>query len=128
MNIPENLKYTKDHEWARAEGDLVVVGVTDHAQEQLGDIVFVELPEVGTKVSAAQTFGTVESVKAVSDLFAPISGEVAEVNAALADKPETVNKDPYQGAWMVKVKPANRAELDKLLSPADYQKLLASAG
>ena len=128
MNIPENLKYTKDHEWARKEGASVVVGVTDVAQHKLGDIVFVELPAVGSKVKAGAAFGTVESVKAVSDLFAPISGDVAEVNAELANTPDAVNKDPYGDAWMIKVKPANPAELDKLLSPADYRKLCESEG
>ena len=113
MNIPENLKYTKDHEWARKEGAYVVVG---------------ELPAVGSKVKAGAAFGTVESVKAVSDLFAPISGDVAEVNAELANTPDAVNKDPYGDAWMIKVKPANPAELDKLLSPADYRKLCESEG
>jgi glycine cleavage system H protein len=126
MNIPENLKYTKDHEWARKEGGVVVVGVTDVAQHKLGDIVFVEVPAVGTRITAGQSFGTVESVKAVSDLFAPISGEVTEANGELTNAPETVNKDPYGGAWMIKVKPANAAELDKLLSPADYKKLCES--
>ena len=126
MNIPENLRYTKDHEWARKEGSVVVVGVTDVAQHKLGDIVFVEVPAVGTKLTAGQSFGTVESVKAVSDIFAPISGEVTEVNAELASAPETVNKDPYGSAWMIKVKPAAAAEYDKLLSPADYTKLCES--
>lgn len=124
MNIPEELKYTEDHEWLRRDGDVVVVGITDHAQDQLGDVVFVELPELGSTVSAGETFGTVESVKAVSDLFAPISGEVSEVNAGLEDTPETVNSDPYGEAWLIKIKPSNPDEIDKLLSAADYKTLL----
>ena len=124
MNVPNNLKYTKDHEWLREEGDAAVIGITEHAQQQLGDIVFVELPAVGTKVKQGATFGTVESVKAVSDLFAPISGEVVATNDDLGKKPELVNSDPYGGAWMVKIRPSSRGELDALLSPADYSKLL----
>ncbi len=128
MNIPEDLKYTKEHEWARKDGDAVVIGITDHAQEQLGDIVFVELPEPGTAMTRDETFGTVESVKAVSDLFAPISGEVVEANEALADQPEVVNSDPYGEAWMVKVKPGDPSEVDGLLSPADYKALVEAEG
>jgi glycine cleavage system H protein len=124
MSVPQNLKYTKDHEWLREEGAVAVVGITEHAQEALGDIVFVELPAVGTKVKQGQTFGTVESVKAVSDLFAPVSGEVTDVNPELGKKPELVNSDPYGGAWMIKLKPANAAEIAKLLSPQDYAKLV----
>ncbi len=128
MNIPENLRYTKEHEWARKEGNLIVVGITDHAQHKLGDIVFVELPAAGTQIKAGTTFGTVESVKAVSDLFAPITGEVVESNGELANAPETVNKDAHGAAWMVKVKPANPAEYDKLLSALDYKKLCEAEG
>jgi glycine cleavage system H protein len=128
MNIPADLKYTKEHEWARVEGDAVVIGITDHAQEQLGDIVFVELPAPGTLITKDETFGTVESVKAVSDLFAPLSGEVVETNEALVDAPETVNSDPYGAAWMVKVKPADQAEVDGLLSAADYRAVVESEG
>jgi glycine cleavage system H protein len=124
MSVPSDLKYTKDHEWLRDEGALVVVGITDHAQEALGDVVFVDLPAVGAKVAAGATFGTVESVKAVSDLFAPVSGEVAAVNDGLVKSPELVNKEPYGAAWMIKLKPSNKGEIGKLLSPADYQKLL----
>jgi len=123
MSVPADLKYTKDHEWLRDEGALVVVGITDHAQEALGDVVFVDLPAVGTKVTAGASFGTVESVKAVSDLFAPVSGEVAAVNDAVVKTPELVNKEPYGGAWMIKIKPSNKGEIAKLLSPADYQKI-----
>ena len=122
--IPENLKYTKDHEWARSEGHTIVVGITDHAQELLGDIVFVELPEVGARVKQGEAFGTVESVKAVSDLFAPATGEVVEVNVTLVDAPENVNSDPYGKAWLVKIKLDNPAEADALLSAADYTKIL----
>ncbi len=124
MNVPGNLKYTKDHEWLREEGGVAVVGITHHAQDQLGDVVFVDLPAAGTKVSAGATFGTVESVKAVSDLYAPIDGEVVAVNGDLKDKPELVNSDPYGAAWMIKVKPKNPKDVGALLSPADYQKLL----
>ncbi len=124
MSVPGDLKYTKDHEWLRDEGAVATVGITQHAAEALGDVVFVDLPAVGTKVTQGASFGTVESVKAVSDLFAPVSGEVTAVNEALGKKPETVNQDPYGAAWMIKVKPSNKAELKNLLSPADYQKLL----
>ena len=123
MSIPENLKYTKDHEWLREEGAVAAVGITDHAQQALGDVVYVELPAVGTKLTQGQSFGTVESVKAVSDLFAPVSGEVTAVNDSLTGKPETVNSDPYGEAWMVKVKLSNKAEIGKLLSAADYAKI-----
>jgi glycine cleavage system H protein len=126
MSIPEELKYTKEHEWARVEGDLITVGITHHAQDQLGDIVFVELPDVGATVATGEPFGTVESVKAVSDLFAPVSGEVVEVNDALADAPESVNADPYGAAWMLKIKPSEADAVDSLMSAADYAKLLES--
>ncbi len=124
QNVPPNLKYTKDHEWLRDEAGLCVVGITHHAQDQLGDVVFVDLPSAGTKVKEGQSFGTVESVKAVSDLFAPVSGEVVEANPDLQKKPELVNSDPYGAAWMIKLKPTDQAELKALLSAADYQKLL----
>src|SRR5438445_8091495 len=109
-NVPSDLKYTREHEWAKREGDRVRVGITAFAQEQLGDVVFVELPKVGARVTALKTFGVVESVKAVSDLFAPVSGEVVEVNAELATKPETVNADPYGQGWMIVVKVADAKE------------------
>lgn len=128
MSIPDDLRYTKEHEWVRKDGDLVVVGVTHYAQDQLGDVVFVELPETGTQVKKDETFGTVESVKAVSDLFAPLAGEVAEINESLVDAPEAVNADPYGDAWLVKIKPADAAEYDGLLSPADYAKVVEAAG
>ena len=120
---PEGYRYTKDHEWIAVEGDRGKVGITDYAQKQLGDVVFVELPEVGTKVEAGKRFGTVESVKAVSELYAPVSGEVVEVNTALKDKPETVNADPH-GSWMIALKLTNPSESGGLLDSAQYQDLL----
>ena len=124
MKCPADLKYTKDHEWLRAEGKIAVVGITDHAQDALGDIVFVELPAVGVEVKARGTFGVVESVKAVSDLFAPVSGTVVEVNSALPDAPDAINKDPYGAGWMIKVTMADPKEVDGLMSAADYEKLV----
>jgi glycine cleavage system H protein len=127
-NVPADLRYTKEHEWAKLEGDKARVGITAFAQEQLGDVVFVELPKVGTKVTAMKTFGVVESVKAVSDLFAPLSGEVVEANAELTKKPETVNSDPYGQGWMIVIKLGNPKEMNGLMSAADYEKLVAAAG
>jgi len=127
-NVPADLKYTREHEWAKVEGDRARIGITAFAQEQLGDVVFVELPKVGSRVSAMKGFGVVESVKAVSDLFAPLTGEVVEVNSELTKKPETVNTDPYGQGWMIVIKLADAKELETLLSPADYQSLIASAG
>jgi len=127
-NVPADLKYTKEHEWAKIEGGQARIGITAFAQEQLGDVVFVELPKVGAKVSGAKTFGVVESVKAVSDLYAPLSGEVVEVNGELTKKPETVNTDPYGQGWMIVVKLSNPAEADGLLSAEAYQQLIAAAG
>jgi len=127
-NIPADLRYTKEHEWAKLEGDKARVGITAFAQEQLGDVVFVELPKVGAKVTAMKTFGVVESVKAVSDLFAPLSGEVVEANTELTKKPETVNSDPYGQGWMIVIKLANPKEMDGLMSATDYEKLVAAAG
>ncbi len=124
MNIPADLKYSKDHEWARIEGDVAVVGITDYAQNELGDIVYVELPEVGTQVEQGKTFGTIEAVKAVTDLFAPVSGEVVEVNEKLNDSPELVNQDPYGEGWMIKIKMSNPDEVNNLLSKEDYEALL----
>jgi glycine cleavage system H protein len=124
-NVPKDLKYTREHEWAKQEGGRVRIGITAYAQQELGDVVFVELPKVGAKVSAAKTFGVVESVKAVSDLFAPVSGEVAEVNGELSQKPETVNQDPYGKGWMLIVTPSNAGEWDQLLTAAQYEELLA---
>lgn len=128
MSIPAQLKYTKEHEWVRLEGDgIAVVGITHHAQDQLGDVVFVELPDVGTELTAGAVFGTVESVKAVSDLFAPLSGEVLEINDALADAPEVVNTDPYGDAWMLKIKVGDESELVGLMSAAAYGALVESS-
>ena len=127
-DVPKDLKYTREHEWAKPEGDRVRVGITAYAQEQLGDVVFVELPKVGAKVTAGKNFGVVESVKAVSDLFAPVSGEVVEVNGELTQKPETVNQDPYGKGWMIVVKPSNKAEWDQLLTAQQYEEYLAQGG
>lgn len=118
---PEKYRYTKEHEWVSTEGDIVTVGITDHAQQELGDIVFVDLPRPGDAVAAGKTMGSVESVKAVSDLFSPVTGEVTETNESLADQPEKVNQDPHEAAWMVKVKLTNADELKDLMSAADYQ-------
>ena len=120
MNVPSNLKYTKSHEWVRAEADgTVTIGITDHAQELLGDLVFVELPEVGKTLAAEQEAAVVESVKAASDVYAPISGTVSEVNTAVSDAPESVNEDAYT-AWLFKMKPANAADVDALLGASEY--------
>ncbi|NQU52852.1 MAG: glycine cleavage system protein GcvH [Bacteroidetes bacterium] len=124
MNIPADLKYTSDHEWVKVEGDVALVGVTDFAQGELGDVVFVEIETEGETLDKGETFGTVEAVKTVSDLFMPIGGEVTEFNKALADEPELVNKDPYGKGWMIKIKIADAAELDELISAEDYQKML----
>lgn len=124
MNFPENLKYTKDHEWIRIDGDTGTIGITEYAQGELGDVVFVELPAVGKAIKAHEAFGTIEAVKAVSDLFAPVSGSVIEVNAVLDKAPETVNKDPYGAGWMVKVKIDAPAEISGLLDAAAYKALI----
>jgi glycine cleavage system H protein len=123
---PQDCRYTKDHEWIRVEGDRGRVGITDYAQKQLGDVVFLELPEVGRKVKAGEQFGTVESVKAVSELYSPVGGEVVEVNSALAAKPETINQDPHGAAWMIVLKIADPAEVGALLDAAAYEALVAS--
>jgi len=125
MSYPSNYRYTKEHEWVRAEGDVATVGITDYAQHELGDVVFVEMPKPGTKLNAGQSFGTVESVKAVSDIYAPVSGEVTEVNAALSDTPETINKDPHGKAWLIKLKLANSSELAQLMDAAAYEAFIA---
>ena len=124
-NVPEDLRYTKDHEWTKPEGKRYRVGITHYAQEQLGDVVFVELPKVGAKVSAHQSFGVVESVKAVSDLFAPLSGEIAEINTALPNAPQSVNEDPYGRGWMILLEPSRADEWDELLTAAQYEQFLA---
>jgi len=125
-NIPADLKYTKDHEWAKIEGDVAIIGITDFAQSALGDIVFVELPEVGKTLSHHQTFGVVESIKSVSDLYSPLSGTVLESNNDLVNAPELCNVEPYGNAWMIKVKLNNQSELNSLLSASDYQNFLSS--
>lgn len=124
MSYPGDRRYTDQHEWAKADGAHVTVGITHHAQDSLGDIVFVELPKVGTRITKGQSFGVVESTKAVSELYAPVSGEVVEVNAPLPDAPETVNRDPHGDGWMVKVKAENAAELDALMDAAAYEKFV----
>jgi glycine cleavage system H protein len=120
-NYPSELKYDKEHEWVRAEGDTAVIGISDFAQDQLGEVVFVDLPEAGTLVVAGDTFGEIESVKSVSDLFSPVTGSVIEVNTALSDAPETVNEDPYGDGWLVKVKMTDAGEADGLMSSDDYE-------
>jgi glycine cleavage system H protein len=125
---PAELRYTREHEWAKIEGTRARVGITHYAQDQLGDVVFVELPKVGAKVTQMQTFGVVESVKAVSDLFAPLSGVVVEVNEELTKQPERVNRDPYGAGWMVVVELANPAETEKLMSAQQYEEFLKTAG
>ena len=120
-NVPEDLHYSKDHEWVRLEGDVAVIGITDHAQEQLGDVVYVELPKAGEAFAANDSFGSVESVKAVSEIFTPVSGEVTEVNESLNDEPEKVNKDPYNEGWMIKMKMSAPGEVDSLLNAAEYE-------
>ncbi|HRH64814.1 MAG TPA: glycine cleavage system protein GcvH [Bacteroidia bacterium] len=124
MNFPENLKYSKDHEWIRVEGNQAVIGITDFAQSELGDIVYVEIETEGETLDKEAVFGTVEAVKTVSDLFMPVTGKVLSVNADLTTKPESVNKDPYQSGWMVRIEMSNPAQLNDLLSAADYMKLI----
>ncbi|HTY00130.1 MAG TPA: glycine cleavage system protein GcvH [Bacteroidota bacterium] len=124
MNFPETLKYTKDHEWLLVNGDTGTVGITDHAQGELGDVVFVELPAVGKALKQHESFGTIEAVKAVSDLFSPVSGTVVEINTGLQANPELVNKDPYGKGWMLKIKIADPKEITALLSVADYKALV----
>jgi glycine cleavage system H protein len=121
MKYPENLRYTKEHEWVRVEGDLGVVGITDHAQHELGDIVYVDLPKVGASVELGKSLGSVESVKAVSDIYSPISGEVVAVNDILSQSPEKLNQDPHGEAWLVKVRMSAPDQLKTLLTAADYQ-------
>lgn len=124
MNVPADLRYTKEHEWARLEGDAAVIGITDYAQGELGDIVFVELPAVGKKTLQMQSCASIEAVKAVSDLYAPLTGEVAEVNRELDASPQLVNQDPYGRGWILKIKLADKTGWDKLLSPEEYRKLI----
>ena len=127
-NVPKDLRYAKSHEWAKKQSDgTVVIGITDHAQSALGDLVFVEVPKAGRKVAAGEACAVVESVKAASDVYAPISGEVVDANPALAGAPEMLNQDPYGKGWMFKLKPANAAELDKMLDAAGYEKVVAES-
>ena len=124
MNFPTDVKYTKDHEWIRVEGDIAYVGITDYAQEQLGDIVFVDIPTVDETLAAGETFGTIEVVKTISDLFLPVAGTILEQNEALADQPELVNQDPYGEGWIIKIKPADDANFDELLDAEAYKALV----
>jgi len=124
LNFPDDLKYTEDHEWSKLENGEVTIGICDYAQDQLGDVVFVELPQVGDAFDKGQEFGTVESVKAVSELFIPLGGEVTAINENLEDTPELVNSEPYTGGWMVKLKPADASELDGLMTKDAYLDLL----
>ena len=126
-NYPDNLLYTKDHEWLRVEGDTGTVGITDFAQEALGDVVYVELPRTGERFSAGDPFGSVESVKSVSELFTPVAGEVSEINEALADTPEAVNNDPYGDGWMIKLLITDRSKIDRLLSASEYEDFIAES-
>ena len=126
MTYPVELLYTKDHEWIRVDGETGVIGITDHAQEELGDIVYVELPKTGAKLDKSASFGSVESVKAVSDIYCPVSGEVLETNPALAEAPEKVNDDPYGEGWLIKLKLSNTKETDELMSPAQYQEYIGA--
>ncbi|NIQ97804.1 MAG: glycine cleavage system protein GcvH [Desulfuromonadales bacterium] len=128
MEFPEELKYTEEHEWVLIEGELVTIGITDFAQDQLGDVVFVELPDEGSTVDAGKAFGVVESVKAVSDIYAPVSGEVVEINSELVDSPEILNTSPYEDGWMLKVQPDDMAQLDDLMDAAGYQKFIEEEG
>ena len=124
MNFPTNVKYTKEHEWIRLEGDVAYVGITDYAQEQLGDIVFVDIPTEGETLAADEVFGTIEVVKPISDLFLPVTGEILEQNEALADQPELVNQDPYGEGWLIKIKPTADADFDSLLDAEAYKALI----
>lgn len=121
MNVPQDLKYTKDHEWAKVEGNVITVGITDYAQGELGDVVYVDLPSVGDAVEKEGSFGSIEAVKAVADLFSPASGEITEINEDIKQSPETINKDPYGKGWMVKIKLADISELDALMDAKAYQ-------
>ena len=120
-NVPEDLHYSKDHEWVRVDGDQAIIGITDYAQNSLGDVVYVELPKAEDEFAANEAFGSVESVKAVSEVFTPIAGAVVKINEALADEPETVNSDPYGAGWMIRLKMSNPAEVDSLLTAAEYE-------
>jgi glycine cleavage system H protein len=125
MDVPSDLKYTKEHEWVRVDGKVATIGITDWAQGELGDIVFVELPEVGTELAQMDAFGTIEAVKAVSDLYSPVSGKVVEVNTTLEDEPMSVNREPYGDGWMIKVEVTNEPELGQLMDAEGYRNLIA---
>jgi len=124
MNVPANLKYTKDHEWIKVEGSNAVIGVTDFAQGQLGDVVFIEIETQGETLAKEEVFGTIEAVKTVSDMFMPVAGEILEINPVLTDSPDVVNKDPYGDGWMVRIKVSDPAQLDELLTPEQYKELV----
>ncbi|MBN2281173.1 MAG: glycine cleavage system protein GcvH [Candidatus Marinimicrobia bacterium] len=124
MNVPTDLKYTKNHEWVRAEGGIATIGITDHAQSELGDIVFIELPEVGDEFEKDTAIGTIEAVKTVADMNTPVSGEIIEVNGALEDSSELMNKDPYSDGWIAKLRMSDESELDELLSAEEYKELI----
>jgi glycine cleavage system H protein len=124
MNLPDNLKYTKDHEWIRVEGDDAFIGITDYAQGELGDVVFVEIETEGEELDKEEVFGTIEAVKTVSDLFMPVSGKVVEVNSKLEDTPETINQDPYGNGWLVKITIKNKSELDDLMDASKYEEMI----
>ena len=128
MKVPENLLYTKEHEWVKVDGDVATIGITDYAQDQLGDIIYVELPEVGRKVKQMEAVATVEAVKTAADVYAPVSGEVVEINEKLSEKPELLNQDPYGEGWMFRIKLENPDELKELLSPEEYRKLIEAEG
>jgi glycine cleavage system H protein len=123
---PDNFRYTKEHEWVLVEGDTGTIGITDHAQEELGDIVYVDLPKAGARIEQGKSLGSVESVKAVSEIYSPVSGEVADVNRALADTPETLNSDPHGAGWLVKIRLSAPAEVDRLMSAADYESYIGA--
>ena len=125
-NIPENLHYSRDHEWVEVEGDVATVGITDYAQHSLGDVVYIDMPRVGDKLGPHEAFGSVESVKAVSEVFTPVAGEVVEVNDALNDTPENVNTDPYKAGWMIKIKMNNPGDADAMLSAEEYEEFLSA--
>lgn len=127
MNIPSHLRYTKDHEWVKIEGDFAWIGITDYAQGELGDIVFVELPGVGTRLEQGKSFGTIEAVKAVSDLYAPVDGEVVEINSLVSDTAEIINKEPYDSGWMIKIKLASESDHSHLLDAGAYKELIGSS-
>jgi glycine cleavage system H protein len=126
MNYPANFRYTKEHEWVKVDGSTAMIGITDHAQHELGDIVYVDLPKVGASAEAGKTFGSVESVKAVSDIYAPVSGEIVEVNEALSSAPETLNSDPHGAAWLIKVRMASQDEIKQLMTAAEYQEYVGA--